>query len=213
MPIGICKYSHACVFSFHPVKPISTGEGGAMVTNDATLAEKVRLLRSHGITRDNALYEKSTGQKPSWYYEQISLGLNYRMSEINAALGVSQLKKLDRFIRARHQLALVYRSKMECLNLGAFQDTGLDVRCNHHLEVFRFNQSKVRNEVYDKLRNHQIGCNVHYIPVYKHPYYERLKDWPTLENAELYYNTALSLPLHQNLSQTEVSAVCDLIVS
>lgn len=212
-PVGACKQSHACVFSFHPVKPISTGEGGALVTNNRNLADKVRLLRSHGITRDDSLFEKSIGENPTWYYEQISLGLNYRMSEINAALGLSQLNKLERFIEARHQLSRVYRDQLEALDIGTFQSEGLDMVSSHHLEVLRLNDPKVRDELYETLKLNRVGCNVHYIPVYKHPYYSRLKDWPFLENAELYYKTALSLPLHQKLSKTEVKAVCDLIAS
>ncbi|MDD5176149.1 MAG: UDP-4-amino-4,6-dideoxy-N-acetyl-beta-L-altrosamine transaminase [Sterolibacterium sp.] len=198
--IGSCAYSDITVFSFHPVKIITTGEGGMALTNDDRLAQKISLLRSHGITRDPALMEgKSEGP---WYYQQIALGYNYRMTDLQAALGTSQLQRLPAFIARRTALAQRYRERL------AHQPITLPVQLHGydsawHLFVVRV-ASKRRRQVFDGMRAAGIGVNVHYIPVHLQPDYSRLGFAPgDFPKAEHYYREAITLPLHYNLAEEE----------
>jgi UDP-4-amino-4,6-dideoxy-N-acetyl-beta-L-altrosamine transaminase len=205
-PTGSCKHSLATIFSFHPVKIVTTGEGGAITTNDEQLAERVRLLRSHGITRDPN--EMSDQQKPPWYYEQIDLGFNYRMTDIQAALGTSQLQKLDSFIERRRELADRYSALLdpELVRLPHLRAGFLS---SWHLYVIR---SRKRDQLFEVLRERQISSNVHYIPVYRQPYYQRYgiksEDFP---NSEEYFRTALSLPLFPSLTERQQDEIVDII--
>jgi UDP-4-amino-4,6-dideoxy-N-acetyl-beta-L-altrosamine transaminase len=209
--IGCCRYSDMTVLSFHPVKIITTGEGGMVLTNRTDLYEKLLVLRSHGITRDEALMtEASHGP---WYYQQIDLGYNYRMTDIQAALGISQLTRIDEFVKRRHAIAGKYDA--------AFLDTPLITPWQHqdsysacHLYVIRIPTriGKSRREVFEALRAAGIGVNVHYIPVHLQPYYRKLGfsagDFP---EAERYYQEAISLPMYYGLSDEEQNYVIEKV--
>lgn len=190
--------SDMTTFSFHPVKNITTGEGGMIMTNDEKLYERLLLFRTHGITRDNDLMVKNEG---GWYYEQLDLGYNYRITDIQCALGISQMKKLDRFIKRRRDLVSRYNEafKNEENIICPKQKAG----CNSswHLYVV---QVENRKAVYDSLREAGIGVNVHYIPVYKHPYYqEHGYAKVNCKNAEDLYQHMISLPLYPGLTEEE----------
>lgn len=208
LPIGNCEYSDITVFSFHPVKIVTTAEGGAALTNQKVIADKMALLRSHGITRDlDKMEGKSHG---SWYYQQIDLGFNYRMTELQAALGVSQMKRLDDFIKARHNLADRYNKLLASLPLVLPYQLE-NTYSGLHLYVIRLQLDKIsltHKEVFDRLRDEGIGVNLHYIPVHTQPYYEkmgfRLGDFP---QAEQYYREAISLPLFHSMTHTQQDKV------
>ncbi|TBR37473.1 UDP-4-amino-4,6-dideoxy-N-acetyl-beta-L-altrosamine transaminase [Marinomonas agarivorans] len=209
-PVGACEYSDITVFSFHPVKIVTTAEGGAALTNDAKLAQKMDLYRSHGVTRIPELMEKDS--HGSWYYEQVDLGFNYRMTELQAALGVSQMQRLDAFVSARHELAARYNEKLKDLPITLpYQLEG--TYSGLHLYVIRLQLdklSKSRKDVFEELREKGIGVNVHYIPVHTQPFYRRMGfkqgDFP---EAEKYYSEAISIPLFHGMTleqQDEVVA-------
>lgn len=201
-PVGRGEFSDITVFSFHPVKILTTAEGGLATTRNAELAERMELLRSHGVSRDPTKLEFS-GQG-GWYYEQQSLGFNYRMTELQAALGLSQLNRLDTFLSSRRHLAARYDEHLADLPLTRpWQDPqGLS---SYHLYPI---QIENRTTVYDQLRSAGIGVNVHYIPVHTQPFYRRLGfgmgDYP---QAERYYQRALSLPLYADLSEPDQDVV------
>lgn len=206
--IGNCRYSNMAVFSFHPVKIITTGEGGMAVTNDAHLAKRMQLLRSHGITRDPA----DMTQEPDgpWYYQQINLGFNYRMTDLQAALGLSQMRRLDEFIVKRHAIARKYDESLAGLPVSRpWQHP--DSYSGSHLYVIRLKLKEIRKthcEVFEALRAAGIGVNLHYIPVYRHPYYERLDFHPgDFPEAERYYSEAISLPIYPELTDKQQSHV------
>ena len=210
--IGSCKYSDITVFSFHPVKTITTGEGGMAVTNDATAARSMRLFANHGITRDPALM---TGRYDgSWYYQQISLGYNYRLTDIQAALGTSQLKRLDKFVVRRHQLADLYDELLRDLPV-VLPKRPLSYYSGMHLYVIRLKISKIkisRRQVVDEMRKKGIGVNVHYIPIYLQPFYQNrgfmCGQYP---QAESYYSEALTLPLFPDLKESDVAMICRVL--
>lgn len=203
-PIGNCEYSDITVFSFHPVKIITTAEGGMVLTNSAELANKMALFRSHGITRDPA--QMTHGPDGPWYYQQIELGFNYRMTEIQAALGVSQMTRLDKYVTRRHQLVHRYDELLTTLPVTTpWQHP--DSYSGLHLYVIRLQLDKLsrrHREVFDSLREQGIGVNLHYIPVHTQPYYERmgfkLGDFP---EAERYYAEAISLPLFPAMTDSD----------
>ncbi len=201
MPVGSCQYSDITVFSFHPVKIMTTGEGGAALTNDAALANKIRLLRSHGMTRDEScMLNPSDG---AWYYEQITLGYNYRITDLQCALGLNQLNRIDEFVKKRHELVAVYQKELAQLPLILpYQHP--ETYSAFHLYVIQVDNkktTKTRKALFDYLRNANIGVNVHYIPVHLQPYYQRLgfKEGD-FSVAESYYQQAITLPLYYNLS-------------
>lgn len=215
-PIGSCEYSDITVFSFHPVKIVTTAEGGAALTNSKMLADKMALYRSHGITRDEVLMENDS--HGSWYYEQIDLGFNYRMTELQAALGVSQMSRLSDFVYARHQLSKRYNEKLAELPITLPYQLP-NTYSGLHLYVIRLNLneiSKTHKEVFDALRENDIGVNLHYIPVHLQPYYQKMGfkkgDFP---NAENYYSNAISLPMFHGMTheqQDEVISKLTLIL-
>ena len=212
-PVGNCAYSDITIFSFHPVKIITTAEGGVAVTNDNELASKMSLLRSHGITRDQSLMSKEA--EGSWYYEQVILGLNYRMTDLQAALGLSQMTRLDEFIRVRHEIAKKYDEAFSKAFLKLpFQLK--DCHSSYHLYVLRFDFSKLnltQKQAFDILLEDGIGVNLHYIPVYLQPYYQGLGFREGYcDEAENYYKEAMSIPIHPNLSVEEQDKVIDSIL-
>lgn len=198
-PVGCCMYSDLCVFSFHPVKIITTGEGGMVLGNDAQLLRRVERLRSHGITRETA--EMQGDSEGAWYYQQIELGFNYRMTDLQAALGVSQLARLHEFLARRRELARRYGQLLAGLPLDLPQD---EPDSAWHLYCVRLHNAARRRAVFDALRAAGIGVNVHYIPVHLQPDYLRLGfragDLPA---AEAWYAGCLSLPLHARLTDAE----------
>jgi UDP-4-amino-4,6-dideoxy-N-acetyl-beta-L-altrosamine transaminase len=208
-PIGNCQYSDINIFSFHPVKIITTGEGGAAVTNNKILYDKMLLLRSHGITRDSGLINSKADEL--WVYNQIELGFNYRMTDIQASLGKSQIKRLNKYVSKRHKIAGVYNKSFDDLLITTpYQHT--DTFSAYHLYVIclrgRGALQILRKKLFNTLLKSKIGVNVHYIPVHLQPYYQKMGfkigDFP---NAEEYYNTAISLPMYPTLDITDQSYV------
>lgn len=207
-PIGNCRYSDITIFSFHPVKIITTAEGGMAVTNDAGLAEKMSLLRSHGITRDPA--QMTHAPDGPWYYQQVALGFNYRMTDLQAALGVSQLERLDRYVQRRHELAQRYNQLLQPLPLTIpWQHP--DSYSGLHLYVVRLRRDAIRKthlDVFEALRSAGIGVNLHYIPVHTQPYYQQLGFCPgDFPEAERYYAEAISLPLFATMTELQQDQV------
>jgi UDP-4-amino-4,6-dideoxy-N-acetyl-beta-L-altrosamine transaminase len=206
--IGNCRYSDITVFSFHPVKIITTGEGGMALTNDESLAKRMQLLRSHGITRDAA--DMTHVPDGPWYYQQIDLGFNYRMTDIQAALGLSQMQRLDEFVVQRHAIGRRYDELLVDLPVitpWSHQDGYSSL----HLYVTRLKLNKIgktHREVFDALRAAGIGVNLHYIPVYRQPYYEQLGFTAGYcPEAERYYAEATSLPMYSGLTRNDQDSV------
>ncbi|WP_109476774.1 UDP-4-amino-4,6-dideoxy-N-acetyl-beta-L-altrosamine transaminase [Paraburkholderia sp. C35] len=203
-PVGCGDVAHMTVFSFHPVKIVTTGEGGVVLTNDAALCDRLRRLRSHGITRDAAQMDEP--DEGAWAYEMQELGFNYRITDIQAVLGLSQLKRLDGFLARRRALVQRYDTLLKNLPLQLPQLDALDESA-WHLYVVRVKDTD-RRAVFDALRSADIGVNVHYIPVHLQPYYRRLGFKPgDFPQAEQYYREALSLPLFATLTDAQQDRV------
>jgi UDP-4-amino-4,6-dideoxy-N-acetyl-beta-L-altrosamine transaminase len=209
--IGASAYSDITVFSFHPVKIITTGEGGAALTNNKEIFEKLSLFRTHGITRDAD--QMTHSPEGGWYYQQIALGLNYRITDIQAALGTSQMSRIDSFVLKRNELADRYNKHLSNLPI-VLPKTLEDTYSSYHLYIIKLseNSSIERKELYDGLKAHNIGVNVHYIPVHLQPYYKNIGfsegDFP---EAERFYKNAISIPLHPKLSIDEQDYVIDKV--
>lgn len=211
-PIGSCRYSDVTVFSFHPVKIITTAEGGMALTNDPELAGKMALLRSHGITRDPA--QMTHEPDGAWYYQQIALGYNYRMTDLQAALGASQMARLDEFVSGRHRMARRYDRLLSGFPvLTPWQHP--DTYSGLHLYPVRLKLDELdmsHRQVFDALRSLGIGVNLHYIPVHTQPYYQALGfrpgDYP---EAERYYAEAISLPMYSGLTEDQQDKVIESI--
>ena len=209
-PIGSCVYSDITVFSFHPVKIITSAEGGMALTNDARVAERMSILRSHGITRDTTLMT----QEPDgpWYYQQLELGYNYRLTDLQAALGYSQLERMDAYVTRRHEIARAYDSALaELPVVTPWQHP--EAHSAFHLYVIRLQTDRIHathRAAFEALRASGIGVNVHYIPVHMQPYYRALGfsegDFPEAEN---FYREAISLPMYPTLRDEDF----DLVVS
>jgi len=213
-PIGNCQYSDITVFSFHPVKIVTTGEGGAVTTNNEAIAKNINLYQTHGITRDEKLMKNSS--QGGWYYEQIALGLNYRMTDIQAALGVSQMSRLNDFILKRNKLAERYDASLNNLPLVIPHQIE-DSFSSRHLYVIRLKLDKIslsHKEVFNKLRENGIGVNLHYIPVHLHPYYRDLGftkgQFPI---SETYYRDAISIPLFSSMTTNQQDEVINILTS
>lgn len=209
--IGSCQYSDITVFSFHPVKIITTGEGGMALTNNEEYANRMALLRSHGITRDTEKMTKSDGP---WYYQQIALGFNYRMTDIQAALGLSQMKRLDEFVAKRHEIAKRYNELLvEQPFITPWQH--VDGYSGLHLYIIRLKLTEIKKthrEVFDSLRAAGVGVNLHYIPVYRQPHYEQMGfQTGHCPEAEQYYCEAISLPIYPGLTSKEQDNVLNAL--
>ena len=211
--IGSCLYSDITVFSFHPVKIITTGEGGIALTNDKNIATRMSRLRTHGITSDQALMEHRPS-KEIWNYQQIELGFNYRMTDIQAALGISQMQRLDEVIRRRHEIALKYNEELSSLPIITPLQR-VNTYSSFHLYPIRLPESssiKSQSQVYHELRLHGIAANLHYIPVHRQPYYEKqgfkIGDFP---EAEKFHREVLSLPIFPSLSMDQQNKVIELL--
>jgi len=211
--VGSCNHSDITVFSFHPVKIITTGEGGMAMTNDTELANRMRRLRTHGITTDR----ESMQLRPDneiWNYQQIELGFNYRMTDIQAALGLSQMQRLDEFVRSRHEIAERYEAELMSLPMiKPYQSPG--TYSSFHLYPIRVSEAKsgkTQRQVYDVLWQNGVAANLHYIPVHRHPYYEKLGfkagDFP---EAERFHQEVISLPIFPELTNEDHSRVCQLL--
>jgi UDP-4-amino-4,6-dideoxy-N-acetyl-beta-L-altrosamine transaminase len=209
-PIGNCRYCDITVFSFHPVKIITTGEGGMVLTQQSELAQKMALLRSHGITRDVSLMTHEPDGP--WYYQQVDLGFNYRMTDLQAALGISQMKRLDAYVQRRQILAKIYEEQLTCLPVQLpYQHA--DGASAWHLYVVRLKLDEIKRshrEVFEFLRAAGIGANLHYIPVHTQPYYARMGfsngDFP---QAERYYREAITLPMFPTLTDAQQGEVVE----
>lgn len=208
-PVGSCRWSHAAVFSFHPVKIITTCEGGMVMTNDHALAWRMSLLRSHGITREPAHMTGKTDEG-AWYYEQLELGFNYRMTDVHAALGLSQLTRLKSYVERRNVLAQRYDRLLAELPLQRMIVNENNYSA-YHLYVVRVNKEKAgksRRDVFAALRQRGIGVNVHYMPIHMQPYYRQLGFEPGMfPESEKHGAEALTLPLYPELSEVQQGQV------
>ena len=210
--VGSCRYSDMTVFSFHPVKIVTTGEGGIVLTNNKELYEKLKLYRSHGITRDGDLMTQEADGP--WYYQQIELGFNYRMTDMQAALGCSQMDSLDEFVARRRYLVKRYNEKLKNLPLRTpYQDEATNP--SWHIYIIRVDFTKVKlskKEIFARMRDSGIVLNLHYIPVHTQPYYQKLgfqkDDFPV---SEKYYEEAITLPLYYDLTDEQQDEVIEAL--
>lgn len=211
--VGSCKYSAATVFSFHPVKVITTGEGGAVTTNSDELAKKMQLLRSHGVTRDPEDFEfQSEG---SWYYEQQVLGFNYRMTDISAALGLSQISRVEEFVNRRNDLANGYGEALKSSGV-VVPNVPSDRKSSYHLYVVQidFDVSGIdRSEFFERMKRRGIMLNVHYRPIYEQPYYRTTGvDSSRFPHSNAFYKRAVSLPMYVDLSDSQRDLVATALI-
>ena len=207
--IGNCRYSDIAIFSFHPVKIITSGEGGMCLTNSKKIYKDLLLYRSHGITKDKQQFQIKRNKNNEWYYEQQKIGYNYRLSDIHASLGRSQLEKFDKFIKVRNQIARKYKILLKDLPLILPKDNKLSLS-SYHLYVVRTQVSsdkKLHKKLFDFLRNKKIWCNLHYIPIYNHPYYKNKFNKKNFINSEIYYNSAISIPIFPGLTNKQMMHV------
>ena len=210
--VGSCRYSDMTVFSFHPVKIVTTGEGGIVLTNNKELYEKLKLYRSHGITRDSDLMTQEADGP--WYYQQIELGFNYRMTDMQAALGCSQMDSLDEFVARRRYLVKRYNEKLKGLPLRTpYQDEATNP--SWHIYIIRVDFTKVKlskKEIFARMRDRGIVLNLHYIPVHTQPYYQKLGfqkgDFPV---SEKYYEEVITLPLYYDLTDEQQDEVIEAL--
>jgi UDP-4-amino-4,6-dideoxy-N-acetyl-beta-L-altrosamine transaminase len=204
-PVGRAKYSDVVVFSLHPVKIITSAEGGIALTNNPEIAQKMQLYRSHGVSRPDHLVERGE----PWLYEQSCLGLNYRITDILCSLGISQMKRLDDYVNKRHEVAAIYNQAFSSnSNIKCPKQLGHS-RSSYHLYPIQVH-AKSRKEIFNELRSEGVGVNVHYIPVHTQPYYQQFGfcegDFP---NAELYYSQAISIPLYPQLESKDQQFIID----
>ncbi|EOQ98125.1 UDP-4-keto-6-deoxy-N-acetylglucosamine 4-aminotransferase [Leptospira wolbachii serovar Codice str. CDC] len=212
--VGSCQFSDITVFSFHPVKIITTGEGGMCTTNDAELENTMYRLRSHGITRNPK--EMTEAPDGPWFYQQLDLGYNYRMNDIQAALGISQMKRLDQIVKRRHEIKDYYNQILADLPLKLPQES-LDSKSSFHLyiiQVLEKNLKADRKEIFERLRVSGILVNVHYIPIYHQPYYQKRYNYSysSFPEAENYYKNVISLPIFPELSTEDQDRVKEAII-
>lgn len=211
--VGSCRNSDMTTFSFHPVKSITTGEGGAILTNDKAIYEKLLMLRSHGVTKDKHKMSKNDG---SWYYQMQVLGFNYRLTDIQSALGLSQLKKLDLFINRRTQLALYYNRKLKTLS----EYIELPYLCKNAKSAWHLYSIRLKEDIFDikrkaefinELKKNGVGAQVHYIPVHTQPYYSKIAKDVKLPISEKLYKTILSIPIHTSMRIKDADYVVKIL--
>lgn len=208
--VGSCAASDMACFSFHPVKTITTGEGGAVTTNDPELADRLRVFRTHGMVRRRPDDDATAGD---WYYEIDEIGMNYRITDIQCALGLSQLRKLDRFLESRHATATRYRELFDGTPVELPEPVGPGQVHAHHLVVALLPDAVDRRQVFDAMRAAGVGVQVHYIPIYWHPYYRRLGfERGLCPNTERAYARCLSLPVYPGLADEDVEFVATLLL-
>ena len=216
---GSCKYSDMTVFSFHPVKSITTGEGGIVLTNNKRLYEKLLMLRNHGITKDPAKFTinhnlLTINDYGDWYYEMQELGFNYRITDFQCALGLSQLKKIDRFIQRRREIVKIYSKKLSKIDGIILPTEKPYVKSSWHIYYIRLKNSQRRKEVFEKLRKQGLGVQVHYIPIHLQPYYKenfgyKEGDYPKAEN---YYKSVITIPLYASLNKQQIRYIINEIM-
>jgi len=211
--VGSCTHSHITVFSFHPVKIITSGEGGMAMTNDIELANRMRRLRTHGITNEKELMHPRS-ENEIWNYQQIQLGFNYRMTDIQAALGLSQLQRLDEFVSRRHEIAERYNAELKSLPITMPYQASV-AYSSYHLYPIRVSEAKsgkTQRQVYDSLWQNGIAANLHYIPVHRQPYYEKLGfkagDFP---ESEKFHREVISLPIYPKLLDAQQADVINIL--
>ncbi|WP_419742886.1 UDP-4-amino-4,6-dideoxy-N-acetyl-beta-L-altrosamine transaminase [Paraclostridium dentum] len=202
-------------FSLHPVKTITSGEGGVVTTNSLALYEKLKLYKTHGITKSKGNLRNK--EHPEWYYEQIYLGYNYRITDLQSALGISQLNKIEKFITKRKLLVNTYNELLKDIDGVILQKEEAYSDTSRHLYIIRLDLNKfkaTRDDIYNALIAENIGVNIHYIPVYKHPYYKEIGYEDIIcENAETFYNSSITLPLHVNMNESDINDVVNALNS
>lgn len=200
-------------FSLHPVKTITSGEGGVVTTNSLALYEKLKLYKTHGITKSRGHLRNK--EHPEWYYEQIYLGYNYRITDLQSALGISQLNKIEKFITKRKLLVNTYNELLKDIDGIILQKEEDYSDTSRHLYIIRLDLNKfkaTRDDIYNALIAENIGVNIHYIPVYKHPYYKEIGYEDIIcENAETFYNSSITLPLHVNMNESDINDVVNAL--
>lgn len=200
-------------FSLHPVKTITSGEGGVVTTNSLALYEKLKLYKTHGITKNKGNLRNK--EHPEWYYEQIYLGYNYRITDLQSALGISQLSKIEKFIEKRKKLVNLYNKFLKDMDGIILQKEEYYSDTSRHLYIIRLDLNKfkaTRDDIYNALIAENIGVNIHYIPVYKHPYYKEIGYEDVIcENAETFYNSSITLPLHVNMDESDIKDVVNAL--
>ena len=211
--VGSCTYSHMAVFSFHPVKTITSGEGGMVTTNDDALNHRLRIFRNNGIESKKPYLMK---EEAPWYYEVHDITGNFHLTEMQAALGLSQLARVDSFIEKRRALVKRYRQHLENVSHLKLFDKSHDEKTAYHLMVVQFDfkaLNTTKSELMEKLKSFGIGSQFHYIPIYRHPAYEKLygKEPGLFPNMETYFEQALSLPLYYDLTEENVDFICDTL--
>ncbi|MFW9795170.1 MAG: DegT/DnrJ/EryC1/StrS family aminotransferase, partial [Candidatus Thorarchaeota archaeon] len=208
--IGSCTYSDIAVFSFHPVKHITTGEGGIITTNDDELNSLLRVIRTHGITKDQSQFK--TEHNEPWYQEMQHLGFNYRLTDIQAALGISQLSRIDQFVKRRREIAKQYDEFFEGLDhVDSISENHNELH-SYHLYVIKTKDSRTRLQLFEFLKQKGVLCQVHYIPIYWHPYYRETGFQNlSLQIAENFYSRIISIPMYPALTDDEVQDVISTI--
>ena len=213
--VGSCNHSDITVFSFHPVKIITTAEGGMALTNNKDIADKMSRLRTHGIATEKTLMQKRP-ENEIWNYQQIELGFNYRMNDIQAALGINQMKRLDNYIKIRHEIAKIYDMELDTISIQKPFQSPTNYS-SYHLYPIRVKENtkgQTQKKVYNILQKHNIAVNLHYIPVHRHPYYENLgfkkNDFP---ESEKLHKEVISLPIFPKLSSEQQKIVIKHLIS
>lgn len=209
--VGSCTYSDITVFSFHAVKILTTGEGGMALTNNSNLADKLKLLRAHGITRNPILFKDKSNSNNKWYYEQQFLGYNYRITDFQSALGISQLKRINKFIKKRNWIAEFYKKKLYKSSV-IFQKIPNKILSSYHLFIIQVSKNLNRDLIFKKISKFGINLNFHYIPVYHHPFFKKFnlnkKKFPVMNN---FYKYSLSLPMYYGLKKNELNLIIKLL--
>jgi UDP-4-amino-4,6-dideoxy-N-acetyl-beta-L-altrosamine transaminase len=211
--VGSCKHSDLTVFSFQAVKIITTGEGGSITTNNKNLYEKIKLLRQHGITKNKKNFKIKKNAFYPWYYEQIDISFNFILPDINAALGLSQLRKIKQNIKKREQLVKYYKQKLSKSKIKLL-DIPKYIKSSHHLlpAIYNFKSLKDKANFFRFMSKNNIYLQVLYIPIYKHPFYKKMRFNPkNYLNSEIFYKNSFSLPMHLQITKKDIDIICSQI--